>query len=514
MIDLAAVTPETAAGDPTDKHDLIEMDEPRTAAAERRLSAWDIQNAPRNYISLVAAQAGSALFSFAAVWLITRYLGSEGYGGIVAVIAASQVAQVMVNWTNTAVVRFGVDEFIETEQISRTFWVRLIILAANLALVAAAAGLWYPPLAGWLRLPPGAFWLVIGHFAVTALWIHVQSSLQAAKLPRKQGWLLTIERAAILASIVVLLAFARLDWRTAIWCYIAAPAVMTAIGLYELRHYITASFTIDRPFLKRIVAYSLPLLPFSLVGYFSGSYVDAVFISNYLSTRDLGIYSVATQAAGTLLQLPTIANNLLLPLFVSLQRELKVERTNRYFKDVLPSITLLWGCGVVLIGTLISLAVKFLFSNEFHVVIPTIWILFTSSVAFFPLALGFSAMSNSLSRTHIALVGAIVSASTNLVGNFVLIPTLGMLGCAWATAISVFFGSLTHAVMLRNVTGNFIFRPLAATIPSIAGALLLSMSGDYIWAVAAFGMVTLVVGFGFRSSLRQAVTFFEKLSST
>ena len=48
-----------------------------TDASERRTSGWDIRNAPGNYIALVAFQAGSAFFSFAAVWLITRNLGSE-----------------------------------------------------------------------------------------------------------------------------------------------------------------------------------------------------------------------------------------------------------------------------------------------------------------------------------------------------------------------------------------------------------------------------------------------------
>ena len=106
---------------------------------ERQSANWDIQNAPKNYVSLVLTQTGSAFFAFASVWLITKTLGSEGYGGIVAIIAASQIAQVLVNWTSVAVVRFGVDEFIETEKIARTFWLRLFILLPNLLLVLLTA---------------------------------------------------------------------------------------------------------------------------------------------------------------------------------------------------------------------------------------------------------------------------------------------------------------------------------------------------------------------------------------
>jgi O-antigen/teichoic acid export membrane protein len=53
--------------------------------SDRQSSGWDIKNAFRNYSTLVAAQVVVAVFSFASVWLITRYLGTDGYGGVVAV---------------------------------------------------------------------------------------------------------------------------------------------------------------------------------------------------------------------------------------------------------------------------------------------------------------------------------------------------------------------------------------------------------------------------------------------
>ena len=216
-----AFAPTSAA--PTDSH------------TERQSSSWDIRNAPRNYISLVAFQVGSALFAFGSVWLITRYLGSEGYGGIVAVIAASQVAQVLVQWTSLSVVRFGVDEFVETAHIARIFWTRFIILAVNLVLVLATAILWFPPLADWLRLSPDKFWLVVLHFGVTALWLHVQMGLQGAKMLRGQGFLQMSERLIILAGILVLIASGHLTFYWSVMCYIAGPALMVFAGLFRLR---------------------------------------------------------------------------------------------------------------------------------------------------------------------------------------------------------------------------------------------------------------------------------------
>ena len=71
------------------------------AGVDRRDAGWDVRHGPRNYVSLISAQTASAVLSFAAVWLATRLLGSTGYGGVVAIIAASQaIGQLAVNWTS------------------------------------------------------------------------------------------------------------------------------------------------------------------------------------------------------------------------------------------------------------------------------------------------------------------------------------------------------------------------------------------------------------------------------
>ncbi len=310
--------------------DIKNENPPEKSAASGRQSAnWDIENAPKNYFSLVLAQAGSAFFAFASVWLITKTLGAQGYGGVVAVIAASQVAQVFVNWTSVSVIRFGVDEFIETGKIARAFWLRFFILIPNLLLVLFAANLWFPPLAGWLKLPDETIWLVFLHFASTVLWIHVQFGLQAVKLPRLQGGLITVERVLIFSSLLILFAADKLSAFSAVLCYAVIPFLMTLTGFFYLRKFIFARFSLDRVFIKKVLAFSLPLLPFSLVGYFSGGYVDAVFISKFLSTEDLGVYSVATQMNGIAMQLPTLANSLLLPFFITLIKENRTQKLNK-----------------------------------------------------------------------------------------------------------------------------------------------------------------------------------------
>jgi O-antigen/teichoic acid export membrane protein len=485
-----------------------------SATSERQSSSWDIRNAPRNYISLFVFQIGSAFFSFAAVWLITRHLGSEGYGGIVAIIAASQVAQVLVNWTCVAVVRFGVDEFVETATIARTFWIRSIVLVANLLLVAALSPLWFPLLADWLKLTPASIWLVMTHFAVTAFWIHIQMSLQAAKLMRMQGFLMMIERLLIFTGLLALTVAAILTPRSAIVFYIFAPAAMALLGLYTLRNYILARFTVDRAFVRKIVAYSLPLLPFSLVGYFSGSYVDAVFVSKFLSIKDLGIYSVATQINGIALQLPTLANTLLLPLFITLQRESETGRMQNYFRNVLPSLTLLWGLACTALAFIAYFAIPLVFGVEFQAATLPLWILLTASAVGIPVAIGYSALSNATSKTYIAMVAAILSAVTNIVANFILIPRYGIAGCAFATMIAFFVSVCTYAVLLHRGAKMPVSWSYAAFVPCIAGTILVCLLQRAVVSMVVCIAASFLIGYWFRDSLTKTFLFLKNFRAT
>lgn len=482
-----------------------------TEASARQSSAWDISNAPRNYLSLVLTQIGSALFSFGAVWLITRYLGSEGYGGIVAIIATSYVAQVLVNWTAIAVVRFGVDEFIETEKIARTFWVRLIVLVANFALVLLLSGFWFPPLAGWLKLSPDSFWLVTAHFIATAFWIHVQMSLQAAKMPRLQGLMLMMERLLILLGFLGFVLANNFNGTTTMLCYIIVPFAMTFAGVFHLRHYVFARFSIDRPFLKKILAYSLPLLPVWLFGYFSGTYVNAVFVSNYLSTSDLGIYSVATQISGIALQLPTIANALLIPLFITLEKENQTQRLNRFFIDVLPSATLIWGVFCLILSFAGYLTIPLVFGDEFAKAVLPLWVLAAGSCMNLPVLLGYSALSHAISASYISMYAAIFGALTNICFNFLLIPIMGIEGSAWATTLMNLASVVTYALLLRRARKIPISWLFAALWPLIIGALAFSFSGYAFWSfvagIVAAGLIALIN----ISSLRKSLTFVGNL---
>jgi O-antigen/teichoic acid export membrane protein len=371
------------------------------------------------------------------------------------------------------------------------------------------AQLWYPEVARSFNFLPETYWLVFAHFISLALWTHVQLSLQGAKMPRVQGYLLLLERIAIIALLLFCWYINKLYISTAILCYIASSFGSTLIGLYVLRSYIWSRFTVDFDFYKKIVVFSLPLLPVTLFGYFSGQSIDALFISRFLSTSDLGVYSVAMQMNGILLQLPTLANSLLIPLFVTLEKEDQTHKTLWFFNDVLPSMSLVWCVLCSLVGFVGYYTIPLIFGPQFAGAAAPLWILVASAAIAFPVLAGYSALSHAISATYISMFGAIFAAVANIIFNFVLIPRYGMIGCAWATVIAYTVSVICFAFFLRR-SGKIALSWIAYSIlPALIGAVIFTVTETAYWALLGCLASAIVVTYLHKNSIRMGVKFMK-----
>lgn len=471
-----------------------EAQQNKTPVSERQSAGWDLKYAIRNYSTLVAAQIVSAFFSFASVWVATRFLGTEGYGGIVAVIAASSVAQIFVNWTCVGLARYGVEEFVESGKISRSFWSRTIIFLPNTIIFLAFSFLWLPIVSSWLKLPPEAFWYVAVHFVVMAVWLHVQHALQGAKLPRLHGILLSTERVLIFLILLILALTGQITYLLAIAAYIAAPLLMSIVGLFQLRGIVTWKIDLDWVWTKKMLRFSIPLIPFSLIGYFSTNYLDAIFISQYLSKSDLGIYSVAYQINGILMQFPQLAGTLLLPLFVTLQTGENAEKVKLYMQDILPLLTLIGGLGAVCAALAMQFVIPLIFSQDVDQAVIIFWILISSAAFAIPGLIGYAPYFNSRSATYIGAFMAIAAALTNLAANYVLIPRYGLKGCAWATVLA-YGASVLTVMLIVNWRFALMYKwTIPAIIPVVVGSAYASWTENLpIAFLLAFATALLIV---------------------
>lgn len=423
-----------------------------------------------------------------------------------AIIAASQaIGQLAVNWTSASLARYAVEEFVETGNIARPFWTRFWFFLPNTVLVLVTSPFWLPALSSLLKLSPQTYLFVLAHFLTNALWTHVQQGLQGAKLMRLQGSLLTVERVIVFLIILACAISNRGSFLTIALAYILAPLGASIAGFWALRRFIFPVSGLDRDLLRRMLKFSLPILPASLLGYMSTNYLDAFFITHYLSGAHLGVYAVVYLISGTSLQLPLLLGTILIPLFITLQIDGTDDRARRFMLNGLPLLTLLWGIACSCIAAVGTYIFPQIFGDQFREMGKLLWPLMAAAALAGPLLMGYAPYSHSKSVTYIAMLAAFSSALVNVMLNILLIPRFGLVGCAWATTIAfalhlVVVIVLVHLQLLPGRSWT-----LLAVLPPVAGALCASVYAVSFRALGVTLLLSALLALIFRKSVSTGV---------
>lgn len=468
---------------------------------QRRSVAWDVFAGPRNYLLLVGTQFLSSVAALLTVWMLTRLLGAEGYGRVAALIAAAMlIGMVALNWSAMALARIGCEEFVETGRITDTFWTRTGILLLNWLLVLVTAPLWFGSLARWLHLTGEMqFWLLL-YLASLSAWTHVQYGLQAAKLQGLVGRLLALERLLILSGALVLTVHGASLTRI-VAAYATGALAAAVCGLWRLRHLIGRARGLNLALAGRVLLFSLPLIPQSLVSYFSTNYLDAWFLLHYRSSAELGVYSLAYQLAGTAMQLPVLASSLLLPMFTTLEVKQDDQRLAVYVRDILPVLSLGWAVAGTFITGALVIFLPLVFGAQFAQAAPLIWPLMAACVIVGPMSMGYGPLLNAKAATTAIAMAALAGAGANVLLNVALIPRWGMLGCAWATVGSYLVNLLVGAYLLWRVSGLSGGWALEAVLPPLCGAAFAGVTGNNWLAFLLTLAIIFCLGLAHRATL-------------
>jgi O-antigen/teichoic acid export membrane protein len=484
-----------------------------SSLSARQTARWDAQNIFKNYFVLAGTQIGGAVFSLATVWIANRLYNTEGYGNIVAIIAGSQAIQLFTNWTNVALARYGVQEFVETGGISKTFWGRSAILTPNLILVASTAPLWAYWLLALLHLPTAAISFIILHFFFSVIWVHFQQALQAVKMPRVQGVLIFFERVLILLLVLFFGYVLKLSWLYAFYAFIIAAILMSIIAWWHIRHLISWRLKIDKEWIKKLLAFSLPLVPYSITSFFCSNYLDAFFITKYLSKSDLGIYFVGYQINSLILQFLIIVGSLLMPMFVTLRMKNQENFIKQYLEDLLPILTLIWGVLVSFAAIVFGYLIPLIFGNNFSQLDSIIWIFMVGTTFTVPSLIGYSPFATAASAVYIGFPLAIATATTNVVGNFIFIPKWGLVGSAWSTSISAVISMVSIILLIRvrfHFRNGFLFLSM---VPCCIGLVFFLLERNSLYASLTSLLITLIILFIRREAMRRSILFLLQLKT-
>jgi len=199
---------------------------------------------------------------------------------------------------------------------------------------------------------------------------------------------------------------------------------------------------------KEILSFGIPLIPHSIGGIILAM-SDRYFISYYAGNSEVGLYTVAYQISAVLLLISMSINQAWSPMFFRLMKDNRHDYINKFIISL---------CTVYMISAIsIYFLSPFIYDNfidiKFH----------NSQIYFSFLLLGFLFQSlyflfaNYLfyyKKTALLGIITFTGATINLILNFILIKQHGVIGVAYATAITWFLYFVSVTVIAKYLQGK------------------------------------------------------------
>ncbi len=465
-------------------------------AIDKRTVQWDKKQFVPNFAVSASTQLLASFISFLISYYVLKKYNPSILGELVLLISTAQVFVFLTNWSLVSVQKLGTEEYLESQNISTVFSNRLQLFLLNFIFAAVFFLILHPWLKNFIPLTFRGGLLAIAYGFVLALNIHFYSGFQARKLLKVQGLLVLTEKLLIIGGLFLFLRYSSISVEKIAYVYIGAGLVISVISLRLSRG--TFGFRWNTPMIRKIIRFSLPLVPYSVVAFFTSNYIDSFFINKYLAKSDIAIYSIAYQFNGVWIQVPTILGAIVLPLFITSNRNESDQSTLNYISSYGTTLNYIWSIlsfGLVMVLVWILPLFYSAFNSDFFV---CLFMFLVSSSVSFSAAVLFSPFLLSKGIVKIALPLALLSAVTNIMGNLLLIPEFGIAGCALS---SVIFGFLYALALIIYISVKFrvrLYRILLNNI-IIAVAVVFAFLGydPVILSLIFLGLYTVIVSLQF-----------------
>jgi O-antigen/teichoic acid export membrane protein len=488
------------------------------AAADQGLtSVRGAATAFTDILSISGARAASIALALVSMMLVTHLLRPGQYSILAYIsVISGLIFTSTASWTSTAVTRYGREELESTGVIRATSWSRLTITAPVLAVALIVVMLL--KLVG--ALPAELHWGYVAIASASGISLiaaeHVLNLLEASGRMKLTAVGLVLQRVVSIAGIVILV----------LWGVAHSPAAIALIWLASGSLFAVALGKavwrsgmwppgIDRALLRRMVIFSLPMIAFAVSQYVIGA-VDIVILGVYRPPRDVGLYAIAYQGYGVLLQVATTATIVLSPLFVSLRAASREGVIQRFYERLVPQVLLLTSVGAGLAAPLLTLVVPVVFGRPFapaaapFALLLIAWILYTAASFVAPILVLHE-------RSRAIGVINVVAAIVNVTVDWVLIGVLhvGVIGPAIATGAALAVIAIGYFHAAADAIDRRFALPVAMVLPGFVGiGAALSVAGlvGVVVGVAGTLIAAVIVLVALRPLTAEDADLIEKLN--
>lgn len=448
-----------------------------------------------DYVFVVGSRVVSVPLSVATVVLAAQVLTPAEYGALAYATAIAMLLLTLGStWTSAAVVRYGREELESRRPLAPVTWERVIVSAPAAALTAAGVLVLYA--AGTFPDEVTRRLLVIALVYGLALIAcdHVVYLLQMlGRMIASSVGVVVRQTIAVVALLVLVLADASVSPEVVVAIFAGAWLLLAAVLAPTVWRVAVWPPSLDRALRRRIVAFSLPLLAFTISQYVMST-VDLFVIGFYETATEVGTYAVAYQGYSALAQIASASVVVLTPLFVSMRAAGRGAPIARFVGRGVGQVTFFASVAAGLAAPAMPMVVPALFGAEFReaavpfvvLLAPAVLLVATSLLA--PVLLLHEA-------TRAVSWISVAAAAVNVVGDLVLIGPLGLgtTGAAVATAVAVAVIAGGYMHVAARVAGTVVRWPVIIGLaPVTAGIVLaLALPGGF-GAVIGAGVVAML----------------------
>lgn len=379
----------------------------------------------KNTAIFAIGNLGSKLINFFLIPLYTNVLTREQYGVTDLVFTVCSIAIPVITLNiSEAIMRFALDEDANYNSIM-SIGVSTILVSFGSSLIILAVASLYAPIAPY-RIYVYGYAIAYGACEISICYLRGKEKLMAYSISN------IIRTFAIAVFNIVCLLVLKMGVPGYLLAHILANVVTTLFAFITgnvgdvVRH-----FSFDRVLFKKMVMYSIPLIPTSFMWWIINS-SDRLMITSMVSIAASGVFAVSSKIPSLISFISTIFNQAFS--YSAIHEESSVDRVdfnNTIFDYLFGMVTVF---GVAVLGML-KVFMKFYVSEEFY----EAWF-YTPPliVGTCVLVLGtFFSVSYTVNKDSMGfLKSGALAAIANVILNFTLIPILGPWGAAFATFVS------------------------------------------------------------------------------
>lgn len=383
----------------------------------------------------------SVLLSLLSVSLMTRYLGTDGYGNFTLVFTYLSFFSLIadIGFNTTLVREFSRQKSISLSVKATFLNLKLIFVALSFAL--ALLVLVFSPYSTYLKTA-----IVIGTVAVAlSNMISYGTSILQSKL--RLDLVAFVDVITKVVTVIAVIFF--VNTGASLYYIIGAVLIGNLIGLittfYYIRDYLVLRAQIDQKVIQKLFKIAIPLGITSALSllYFK---IDTVLLSVMKSSADVGIYGLAYNVLENILMLWALFMASVFPLLSQFHGQ---ENYLKY-KDLLKKTLLLLviiSAGFILFGNIFDYPImRILGGSKFFASMQPFKILLYS-VPFFFLNNVFYNVIVTFGRTKYLIPPLLLAVIVNLALNFYAIPRYGYIGASVTTVITEICTSLFYAMI-------------------------------------------------------------------